>query len=110
MSARTAPRSRPTPYSNKQAALLDRHATAAQAAIGAGDYAAAIAQYERYLALDEGSPEVHNNLANASRALWKMDVAVRHYRRALELRPDFATAHYNLGVTLFDIGRVDEAL
>jgi predicted O-linked N-acetylglucosamine transferase (SPINDLY family) len=35
---------------------------------------------------------------------------VAAYRRALELKPDFAQAHNNLGVALLETGRPDEAL
>ena len=36
--------------------------------------------------------------------------AVEQFRRALELRPDFATAHNNLGIALRELGQFDEAL
>jgi Flp pilus assembly protein TadD len=36
--------------------------------------------------------------------------AERHYRAALALRPDDATAAFDLGVVLEDLGRLDEAL
>jgi len=31
------------------------------------------------------------------------------FRRALAIKPNFVTAHYNLGVTLMNLGRLDEA-
>jgi Flp pilus assembly protein TadD len=34
---------------------------------------------------------------------------VASFQRALELRPDYAAAHYNLGYTLLRLGRVEEA-
>ena len=40
----------------------------------------------------------------------KLDEAVACYRRALELKPDFAEAHNNLGVALKDQGKLDEAV
>ena len=40
----------------------------------------------------------------------KLDEAVACYRRALELKPDFAEAHNNLGVALQDQGQLDEAV
>ncbi len=36
--------------------------------------------------------------------------AIAEYRAALQLRPDVAEAHNNLGVALYDIGRRDEAI
>ena len=40
----------------------------------------------------------------------KLDEAVACYRRALELKPDFAEAHNNLGNALNDQGKLDEAV
>ena len=40
----------------------------------------------------------------------KLDEAVACYRRALELRPDYAEAHNNLGVAFKDQGKLDEAV
>ncbi len=34
----------------------------------------------------------------------KLDEAVACYRRALELKPDYAEAHYNLGIVFKDQG------
>jgi predicted O-linked N-acetylglucosamine transferase (SPINDLY family) len=39
-----------------------------------------------------------------------VDEAATCYRRALELKPDYAEAHNNLGVALKDQGRLDEAV
>ncbi len=35
---------------------------------------------------------------------------MEHFRRAIELNPEFAEAHDNLGTTLAGCGRVDEAI
>ena len=40
----------------------------------------------------------------------KLDEAVACYRRALELKPDYAEAHDNLGNALKDQGKLDEAV
>ena len=40
----------------------------------------------------------------------KLDEAVACYRRALELKPDYAEAHNNLGNALKDQGKLDEAI
>ena len=40
----------------------------------------------------------------------KLDEAVACYRRALELKPDFAEAHNNLGNACKDQGKLDEAV
>ena len=38
------------------------------------------------------------------------DAAVGHYRRALEINPDYADAHHNLGVALANRGDPDAAI
>ena len=40
----------------------------------------------------------------------QVDEAIAHYRRALEINPDYFEAHHNLGVVLFGRGQVDEAV
>jgi Flp pilus assembly protein TadD len=39
-----------------------------------------------------------------------VDEAVPHLQKALEIQPDYAQAHYNLGNALLQKGRVDEAI
>ena len=40
----------------------------------------------------------------------KLEEAIACYRRALELKPDYAKAHNNLGNALKDQGKLDEAV
>ena len=40
----------------------------------------------------------------------KLDEAVAEYRAAIRLKPDYAEAHYNLGIALTDQGKLDEAV
>ena len=42
--------------------------------------------------------------------LGKAPEAIEHYEQALRIRPDFAEAHYNLGVALERVGRPQEAI
>jgi tetratricopeptide (TPR) repeat protein len=53
---------------------------------------------------------VHNNLANALREIGNLDQAEQHYRRALDLKPDFPDAWSNLGNALREQGFFPEAL
>ena len=46
---------------------------------------------------------------NRARRRGLVDLAERHYRKALELDPADASTHYNLGTLLGEAGRVDEA-
>jgi tetratricopeptide (TPR) repeat protein len=51
-----------------------------------------------------------NNLATALQADGKFDEAAAHYRRAIELQPDYAPAYNNLGTALRASGRFDDAI
>ena len=42
--------------------------------------------------------------------LGKPDAAVRHYEKALAIKPDYAEAHNNLGVTLQNLRQLDTAV
>ena len=40
----------------------------------------------------------------------QLDEAIAGYREAIRLEPDYAEAHYNLGIALQDKGQLDEAI
>ena len=52
----------------------------------------------------------HINLGIALAARGQFDEAIAHYRKALEIKPDYAEAHDNLGLALAGRGQVDEAI
>ena len=53
----------------------------------------------------------HNNLGNRPGATrGKLDEAIAEYREAIRLKPDYADAHYNLGIALATRGKLDEAI
>ena len=52
----------------------------------------------------------HNNLGLALQNLGALDEAVASYRKALDIKPDFAEAHCNLGNAPQDLGALDEAV
>jgi Flp pilus assembly protein TadD len=56
------------------------------------------------------TPELLNNLALLQREQADLTGAEQLVREALKLRPDYADALYNLGVTLIDAGRPGEAI
>lgn len=56
------------------------------------------------------SPHALNNLGEAYRAAGEPDQAIACYRRALEIKPDYAEAHYHLGQALFDRGEAGAAV
>jgi len=66
---------------------------------------------ERALALDPDLAEAHTSLAFANFFLnWQFAVADTHFRRALAVNPNYATAHHWYGNYLSDMGREDEGL
>lgn len=74
-----------------------------------GQHTAAIAAYERALALyageQPGTSWTLNNLANSLRASGRLPQAIETFRRALEGYPDYALARYNLALALLEQAR-----
>lgn len=54
-------------------------------------------------------PHLHNNFANLLDDLGEFDLAIRHYRLALNLKPDFADSAINMGLVCQRAGRFAEA-
>jgi predicted O-linked N-acetylglucosamine transferase (SPINDLY family) len=42
--------------------------------------------------------------------LKEYDLAIKSYEKAIDLRPEYADAHFNLGIILSDYGRLDSAI
>jgi Flp pilus assembly protein TadD len=76
----------------------------------AGRLDEAIAAYERAIAMEPGSAELHNNLGMALRQRGRFEVAIGHYQKAIALRPDLAEVYNNLGIALRDTGQIDQAI
>ncbi|HOW97129.1 MAG TPA: tetratricopeptide repeat protein [Kiritimatiellia bacterium] len=70
---------------------------------------AALAWFEKALAVDSNNPIAHFNAGFALERLGRREEALAHYRRTLEERPNTGPAHYNMGNTLARLGRLDEA-
>jgi Flp pilus assembly protein TadD len=52
----------------------------------------------------------HNNLGNALKHQGKIEEAIAHFKKALQLNPGYAKAHNNLGTALASQGKTEEAL
>ena len=52
----------------------------------------------------------HERWALLSRSMGRLDEAIAAYHRAIQLQPELAEAHNNLGNALLDRGRLDEAI
>jgi predicted O-linked N-acetylglucosamine transferase (SPINDLY family) len=77
---------------------------------GLRHFEAALASYDRALALQPNSPDIHYNRANVLRDLKRHDEAVEAFARALQLNPRHLAACNNRGNALRDLGRFEEAL
>jgi tetratricopeptide (TPR) repeat protein len=74
-------------------------------------YAAAQQKFEEALAADERLAEAHNNLAFSLRMQGAVnrERALRHYDRALELKPQLAQAYMYRGVLFTQMGNLARA-
>lgn len=52
----------------------------------------------------------HNNIAISLLRKGRVEEAIAHYNKALELNPNYGEAHYNLANSLLLLGRVEEAI
>jgi tetratricopeptide (TPR) repeat protein len=52
----------------------------------------------------------HDDLGEALAQAGRLDEAIAHFQKAVELRPDLGLAQYDLGTVLLQKGRVDEAI
>jgi eukaryotic-like serine/threonine-protein kinase len=65
----------------------------------------------RALAIDEQLAEAHTALGfYLSNYEWDRDGSEKEYRRAIELKPNYATAHHWLGADLANIKRFDDSV
>ncbi len=62
------------------------------------------------LACNERNSLAHNDLGIVLANSGRIDEAIEHYRKALEIKPDYPDAHNNLGIALASGGRIDEAI
>ena len=65
--------------------------------------------YERALEHDPVQPEARYNLANTLEDLGEIELAVAELRKVCAAAPDFADAHYNLGLMLAELGGTAQA-
>ena len=75
-----------------------------------GDAAAAAEHYERALRIEPRNPEVLDHLAMARFGQRRYEDALALYRTLLEINPDNALTHSNVGAALFHLDRPREAL
>jgi serine/threonine protein kinase/Tfp pilus assembly protein PilF len=65
---------------------------------------------ERALQIDDSLAEARTSLANINEMLWQWDAADVEFKRAIDLNPNYATAHHWYSIYLRHTGRFAEAL
>lgn len=76
----------------------------------AGEYAAAIASWEEFVAANPAIYQVWVNIGRAHRELEQYDEAKAAFEKVLEQDPKESSALYNLGEMLIEQGKAQEAL
>lgn len=74
------------------------------------EYYNLFALYTATLQKNPGCWMAHYNLGILLSEQGEAEKAIGHYRRAIDLRPDYAEAHYNLGRLLVEQGQFDDAI
>jgi tetratricopeptide (TPR) repeat protein len=75
-----------------------------------GDREGSRVALEKLLVKEPKNYFFHYLLAESKYALGFLDEAARHYRTAIELKPDFGVAYYKIGVCLYRMGKLTESL
>jgi protein O-mannosyl-transferase len=86
------------------------HSNLGNVLFGRGQIDAALAHYQKALAIKPDYPEAHYNLGLLLESRGEGDAALAQYKRALEIKPDYAAAHNNLGILLESRGDIGAAL
>ena len=73
------------------------------------DWAGATASSHRALELEPGDPGIMSVAASLARVLGQYDEAIALYRRIIDADPLHTNAYKNLGLTLYGVGRYEEA-
>ena len=68
-----------------------------------------ISVFGHALSATTGNYLAHNQMGMALAGLGRIDEALIHYAKAIEINPKFESAHFSVGVALFLKGRFDEA-
>lgn len=65
------------------------------------------------LRLEPGSPknaEIHFHIGTSFASTGEIDQSIEHFKKAIQIKPDFVEAHYNLGVAMAKQGKLDSAI
>jgi tetratricopeptide (TPR) repeat protein len=85
------------------------HARLAEVALTGNDTRTALAEYEQAIALKDNDGVLLHDYGVALSASRRFEDAEPHFRKAIELEPEFSTAYYNLAVALDGQDKAAEA-
>jgi len=75
-----------------------------------GNYPAALGEFLKSEKIYSGDPFLQNDLGLTYMAMKKMDLAVKHFKKAIEIKPDYAPAINNLGTAYLNKKEWDNAI
>ena len=75
-----------------------------------GDYTAALNELLKAEKMYANDPHLHNDLGLAYRAKDKLPLAIEHFKKAIDLKPDYAPARNNLGEAYLAMKSWDSAI
>ena len=75
-----------------------------------GEYAAAIPEWTKALAMSTDDARAYNNFGMSLAGVGRVEEAIAQYRQALALTPAYPEAHNNLGNALARSGRLEDAV
>ncbi len=97
--------------SQKDRELARAHQNLAAQSLAQGDPRAALAEIEKSVAKDPENAEARNLYGLLLHLYFqRLDAAVKQYRKAIEIKPDYSEAKVNLGAVLTAQGRCEEAI
>jgi Flp pilus assembly protein TadD len=70
---------------------------AGKAAMDKKDWAGAVRNFQRTVVRESDNADLHNHLGYSYRNLKQMDLALKHYKRAIEISPRHRGAHEYIG-------------
>jgi Flp pilus assembly protein TadD len=97
------------PLVEDKAAAVDPDFAAGRAAIDAKDWQAAIRAFSSAALRDTRNADIQNYLGYAYRHTGQMDLAFKHYERALQLNPRHRGAHEYLGEAYLMVNELAKA-
>ena len=96
--------------SNYQPSLTQEQIDSVIALYSNGQYKEAIEEIKALNKTYPNVPLLFNLVGACYKALGELEGSAKMFKTAVEIKPDYAEAHKNLGITLRDLGQFDEAV